>query len=297
MEEIPRLTVYRSFIKCPNCKVGIGYGTDIINKQDIECPKCHSIFSHNDGFIEYLATTPIDVLFFLPICAGVIEHRNLKIKVGKATKVRFKTPFYETYGVDFGKIEGKTDEKLFEQIIFAPIEVSKDGFALVSSSFNESIINQEIEIIYFAKGRDYLENVPIWHRFLQSTINSIKTQQYGMAIVESMSTFDAFFDEFLSNQLVQKRGYSLELVRRIVETYNRRDKLFYVLFYITGKTFEDSPYSKDLEDIANLRNKIVHPKEYKFKESDLTEENAMKALETVIKSIKWVNDTKRARAH
>ena len=293
MKEIPRLHVYRSCIKCPNCKVGIGYGTDIINKEDNECPKCHSIFSYDDGFIEYLATTtPINALFFLPIYAGVMEHRNLKIKVGKATKVRFESPFYEIYGVDFGRIEGKTDEKLFEQIILAPIEVNKDGFVLVSSSFNDSIINRETEIIYLAKGRDYLENVPIWHRFLQSTINSIKAQQYGMAVVESISTFDAFFDEFLVNQLMQKRGYSLELVRRIVETYNRRDKLFYFLFYITGKTFEDSPYSKDLEDIATLRNKIVHPKEYKFKESDLTEENAMKALETVIKSIKWVNDTK-----
>lgn len=292
MREIPRFHVYRSCIKCPNCKIGIGYGTDIINKEDNECPKCHSIFSYDDGFIEFLATTPINALFFLPIYAGVMEHRNLKIKVGKATKVRFKTAFYEIYGVDFGKVEGKTDEKLFEQIILSPIEVNKDGFVLVSSSFKESMINRETEINYLAKGRDYLENVPIWHRFLQSTINSIKTQQYGMAVVESISTFDAFFDEFLVNQLMQKRGYSLELVRRIVETYNRRGKLFYFLFYVTGKTFEDSPYSEDLEDIATLRNKIVHPKEYKFKESDLTEENAMKALETVIKSIKWVNDTK-----
>jgi len=291
MTETMRFPIHRGNIKCPNCKVGIGYGTDIINKEDIECPQCHRTFSYDDGFIEFLATTSTDVLFIFPICAGVMESGNLKIKVGKTTKVRFKTPFYEIYRINFGR-PVKTDESLFEQIILTPLEVSKEGFVVTSSSFNESMLNREIEIVYIANGRDFLENVPIWHRFLQSTINSIEAQQYGMAIVEALSTFDAFFDEFLMNQLMKKRGYSLELVRRIVETYDRRDKLFYFLFYITGKTFEDSPYNKDLEDTATLRNKIVHPKEYKFKESDLTKENAVKALETVIKSIKWVNDTK-----
>lgn len=232
------------------------------------------------------------MLFLLPICAGSLESGNLKIRVGKATKVRFKTPFYEIYTVEFGRPK-KTEEKLFGQIILSPVAIRKDGFVGISSSFNESLINREIEIAYFARGRDFLENVPIWHRFLQSTINSIEAEQYGMAVVESVSTFDAFFDEFLMNQLTKKRGYSLKLVKHIVETYNRRDKLFYFLYYATRKTFEDSPYNKDLEDIVALRNKIVHPKEYKFKESELTEENAVKALETVVKSIKWVNDTKK----
>jgi len=285
-----RFSIHRN-VKCPNCGVQIGYGTDIINKEDIECPNCHGIFSYDDGFIEFLASTSIDVLFILPICAGVEESRNFKIRVGKATKVQFKTPFYEIYNVEFGRPE-KTDEKLFEQIILTPVEIRKDGFVAVSSSYNESMINREIEIAYFAKGRDFLENVPIWHRFLQSTINSIEAQQYGMAIVEAVSTFDAFFDEFLMNQLIVKRGYSLKLVKHIVETYSRRDKLFYFLFYTTGKTFEDSPHNNDLEGIVTLRNKIVHPKEYKFTESDLTKENAVKALETAIRSIKWLNDTK-----
>jgi hypothetical protein len=292
MAEIIRFPLHRGNIRCSNCKVGITYGSDIINKADIECPNCHSIFSYDDGFIEFLVTTVIDVLFFVPICAGVLESGDLRTKVGKATRVQFKTPFYELYGVDIARPE-ETDEKLFEQIIFTPAEVTSEGFVVTSSSSNESIINQEIEIAYSAKGRDFLENVPIWHRFLQSTINSIKAQQYGMAMVESVTTFDAYFDEFLMTQLKRKRGYSSKSVRQIVETRDRRDKLYYLLFYVSGKTFEDSPYDKDLKDIVDMRNKIVHPKEYKFSESVLTKDNAMKALETVIKSIKWVNDTKR----
>lgn len=113
-----------------------------------------------------------------------------------------------------------------------------------------------------------------------------------MAIVESISAFDAFFDQFLMGQLIERRGYSLDVVKRIVRNYNRRDKLYYFLFYATGKSFEDSPYNEALECIAELRNRIVHPKEYEFDEGDLTIENAKNALQTVIKSIKWVNDTK-----
>jgi hypothetical protein len=292
MAETIRFPLHRGNIKCPNCKVGIGYGSDIINKEDIECPVCHSFFSYDDGFIEFLSTTEIHVFSFMPICAGVLETGDLKTKVGKATQIQFKTPFYEVYDVDIGRHED-TDERLFKQIIFTPVEVTTEGFIVTSSSYDESVINQEIEVPYFAKGRDFLENVPIWHRFLQSTINSIKAQRYGMAIVESITTFDAYFDEFLMTQLKKKRGYCSELVKRIVETYNRRDKLYYFLFYASGKTFENSQYDQDLKDIGDMRNKIVHPKEYKFSESVLTKDNAMKALETVIKSIKWVNDTKR----
>lgn len=277
---------------CSKCKVIIDYGSDIINKEDIECPECHNVFSYDDGLIEFLSNTKIDLIVLFPICAGVIESSGFRTKVGKTTKVQFKTPFYEVYSVDFGRpIE--TDEKLFQQIIFTPTEVTNKGFVVVSSSRNESLVNQEIEIAYTAMGRDFLESVPIWHRFLQGTINSIKAQQYGMAIVESVITFDAYFDEFLMTQLEKKRGYSSKCVRRIVETYDRRDKLYYFLFYVSGKTFEGSPYDKDLKDIADLRNKIVHPKEYTFNESVLTEDDAMKAVETVIKSIKWVNDTKK----
>ena len=60
----------------------------------------------------------------------------------------------------------------------------------------------------------------------------------------------------------------------------------------TGKSFKNSPYNTDLEKVAELRNMIVHPKVYKFKESELTKDNAVNALETVIKNIKWINNTK-----
>lgn len=185
------------------------------------------------------------------------------------------------------------NEAFFEQIILKPVEVGKDGFILISSSFNEALVNQKIEIAYEATGRDFLENVPIWHRFIQSASNSLGAQQYGMTIVESVSALDAFFDEFLMNQLKKKKNYSSKLVRQIVETYNRRDKLYYFLFYVNGKTFEDSPYDGDLKAVVEMRNKIVHPKEYKFKESELTLDNGVKALKTVIKSIKWINNTKK----
>jgi len=291
-------TFYFNILKCPNCKCELQKfngdrlfsGTAII-EEEIKCPSCNYKFSYDDGFIEFLADKPINLLFQMPIYSGVVETDSFKIRVGKTTKVRFKNLFREIYRITFPR-PVDTSEKLFEQIIIRPFELSKDGFVAVSSSLNDSLINQEIKVAYAASGRDFTENLPIWHRFLQSAINSIDSQQYGMAIVDAISAFDAFLDEFLMNQLMKKRGYSLDCVKQLVRNYNRHDKLFYFLSYVTGKSFEDSPYNEDLKDIADLRNKIVHPKKYEFKESDLIEENAMKALETVIKSIKWVNDTK-----
>lgn len=292
-------TFYLDIVQCPKCNVEsqkinlnrLITGTAILKRDKIKCDHCGHIFSHDDGFIEFLANQTINALLSMPIYSGVIEIDNFKINVGKAVKVRFKTHFREIYDINFPR-PVETAEELFDQIILRPYKVSTEGFIAVSSSFNDLMINKEIKVGYGVSGRDSMKNVPIWHRFLQGAINSIDSQQYGMTIVESISAFDAFFDEFLMNQLKDNRGYKLDRVKQIVKTCNRQDKLFYYLFYITEKTFEDSPYNKDLRDIASLRNMIVHPKEYNFEESDLTNENAVKALETVIKSIKWVNDTK-----
>lgn len=279
-------------VTCPNCKGGLDYGTNIIDQvKKIECPSCHNIFSYDDGLIEFLDTIPLIMLFDFPIYCGKLEVGDFKVRVGQAIEVKFKTHFHEIFHITLER-QVETDKKFLDEIILKPVERSKESFIAVSSSFNDSIINQEINIAYWAIGRELLENVPIWHRFLQSVINSIRSRQYDMAIVESISAFDAFFDEFLMNLLIERRSYSLETVREIIRKHNRRDKLFYFLFYVTGKSFEDSFYNKDLKKIVTLRNKIVHPKQYKFIEGDLTEENARKALETVIKSIKWVNDTK-----
>src|SRR3989337_4153987 len=103
------------------------YGRDIINKEDIKCSFCHNIVSYDDGFTEFLADLNIGVLLSIPICAGVLEFGNWKIKVGKATKIQFKTPFYEIYNVTFPR-PVDTDEKLFEQIILKPVEVNTDDF-------------------------------------------------------------------------------------------------------------------------------------------------------------------------
>ncbi len=292
MGETKRFILHRGIIKCPNCGNMPDYRRDMINREDIECAFCHNVFSYDDGFIEFLADLSIGALLSIPLCAGVLEIGKLLIRVGEATKAQFKTPFYEVYHVGLAR-PVNVDEAFFEQIILKPVEVNKDGFILISSSFNESVVNQKTEIVYEARGRDFLENVPVWHRFVESAANSLRAQQYDMTIVESVSAFDAFFDEFLMNQLKKKKRYSSKLVRQIVETFNRRDKLYYFLFYVNGKTFEDSPYDGDLKAVAEMRNKIVHPKEYKFKESELTWDNGAKALKTVIKSIKWINDTKR----
>lgn len=287
-------------VQCPNCKAFISYSKDIIDKEDIKCRRCTAIFSYNDGFIEFLFNTEIDVLFVQPIYSGLSEAGPFKIRVGKAAEVRFKNRFYEVYDVGFGQLMKKTDEEKFKQIKLEAVDVDKEGFVALSSSFDDSIIDQEIDIAYIAIGRDYLENVPIWHRFLQGVINSIKSKQYGMAIVESVSAFDAFLDEFLINQLMEKRSSwssdngeeLLDAVRQMIKKYSRPKKLFHLLFYLTGKSFKDSPHNKNLQGIVELRNKIVHPKAYKFDEKELSEDSAKNALETVIKSVKWVNDTK-----
>ena len=57
-------------------------------------------------------------------------------------------------------------------------------------------------------------------------------------------------------------------------------------------SFEDSSYNDKLKRYVDLRNKIVHPKQYKFDESSINKENALNALQTIVNSIGWINNIK-----
>jgi hypothetical protein len=183
---------------------------------------------------------------------------------------------------------------IFNNVSFTPIGIHEKGFYISSTALKDEDVLKEVSLIYYASGMDSrIRQIPIWHEFLQNVANLILKKEYGMAIVESISTFDAFFDDFLSNLLREKRKYGNDVIRNIIERTSRREKLFYYLHYVTGKSFEDSPNNENLKRIADLRDKIVHPKEYNFDRTMLTEENSLSALKIVIESIEWINDTKR----
>lgn len=277
---------------CPECKANLSYSFSLLNKQDVLCPKCGHTFSYDDGFILFLdnlVNTNLSVLLELPFVSGVSESGSFKTKIGKATRVRFETPFKEVYAISFPMLVGITDKTDWEQTKFKAVDIDGEGFTALSSSSNEPLLGKDIVVGYYAKGRHAEHSIPIWHIFLQYAINLINHKQYGVAIVECISAFDAFFDKLLMNQLVERRGYSTDYVKQIVRNYSRRDKLCYLLFYATGRSFENSPYDESLKQVADLRNKIVHPKEYEFDEDELTEDDAGKALSVVIQSMNWIS--------
>jgi len=297
-----RMSIHKGTVMCPKCGAQFSFGKSMIGEESITYPHCKYVLSYDDGFIEYIArlveVSGSSIFFSLPICAGIMEMKTTKVKVGKIKEVLFKIPFRQVYDVLLTKSGSKelqivNNRLILKEAMFVPDGITEKGFYVFSSALKESDILKEIEISYIASGRDSkVEKIPIWHKFLQNVIDLIRKKEYGMAVVQSMATFDAFFDDFLSRQLKSKRQYSSDRIKNILEKKSRRDKLFYYLHYVTGKTFEDSPYNEDLHVVADLRNRIVHPKEYEFNEGELKEENALKSLETVIKSMRWVNKTK-----
>jgi len=219
-------------------------------------------------------------LLDIPFFSGTLESRSFKTKIGKVSFVKFEKPFKEVYDVSFCAVEGVTDMKVFRETKFKAVEMNSEGFFILSSTFNESFLNKDVEIAYFARGRRPMQNIPIWHIFLQYAINAINQNQYSIAIVQCVSAFDAFLDDFLIRQFIEKRhlwtsGTSEKVtksLRQIIKNCGRGDKLYYFLNYLTGKSFKDSPYDDEMEKI--------------------TESNAREALSIIIQSMNWINSRK-----
>jgi len=292
-EQIP-FRLHQS-VKCPNCGSQIGYGQKIINQQ-LTCPSCKKNFHYNDGFTELLATIPAGVLFFLPVRVGLLQTGTVKIKVGELEEVIFGQPFYRISNVFFTTKDLRIYEvtQIDNVLISAPV-VEKDRFVILSSRLPGTIGPGELEIKWYAIGSESDEPIPVWHIFVQNSIELIKKQEFGASIVLSVVAFDAFLSEFLTNILMNKFGFSSNLVKRTLlsHKYNRQERLSYWLEELTGKRFSKSPYNEEMKRVADLRNKIVHPELEKFDEKELSKDEAVTALEIVLKSIKWINDLKR----
>lgn len=293
--EIP---VHRNVI-CPNCNVGIGYGYNIIGKDDIQCPKCNLIFSYEDGLIANILNIAehslADIFLHLPVCAGVIEISTIDVTIGVSKNVMFITDYDEIYTLQIGvgKEIHLSSTVVKDDFIISFTNITKKGFTIVSSLIKNEVIDKNVNVTYLVTGRDKnIKDIPIWIKLLQNVINLINKEKYSMAIVQSISTFDAYFDEFLGEQLEKIRGYEKDIIINILRNENRRDKLFYYLYYVTNISFEDSPYNNELKSYVELRNKIVHPKQYEFDESSINKENALNTLRTIVNSIGWINNIK-----
>jgi len=288
-----------SNVECPKCHAGIAYGITIVGKDDIECPHCSYIFSYEDGIIAKISnlveSSDAEILFTIPLCAGVIESDTVNISIGKSTKVFFNASYDDIYTLQIGSGEEPhlLDAIIMDEYIISPTNISNKGFSIISSFCKEEVLKNKVDVTYYVTGKDKdVKDVPMWIKFLQNVLDLIKKDKYGMAIIQSISAFDAYYDDFLWQRLERIKGYEKNRILNILRNENRRKKLYYYLYYVTNTSFEDSLYDVDLRNCVELRNKIVHPKKHDFDETNITKNIALKTLSTIIKSIGWINKIK-----
>lgn len=284
-------------LRCPFCSVGIGFGEDVVGK-NVECPKCKNKFSYEDGFIEQLAATPLTFLRTFCTRLSVIQTGRIAVKIGELRTVKFAKPFFKLSGVYLTDSEGRIYDDALEtdDHTIMPVQFTNDGFRILSSSKNDH--SGEVTVNWIASGSRGELEVPIWHIFLQNTIDLLNKGQYAAVIVMAITTFDCYLDELLTEVLSRKHGLPEDLVKRIVLSpkFGRNEHLSYWLKSLLGKSFtEDCPLNDGLKEFADARRDLVHPPPKGAHETMLTERKAEECIDVVIKSIKWINDLKSGK--
>ncbi len=280
-------------LSCPFCPSQIGFLGDVIDKE-LECPSCKKKFSFDDGFIERIATTKLEVHRMIATRLGVIQIGNAKIKAGECSIIKFKKPFFKVSIVLLTDSEGTIHDTIeTDDYLVSTINLTNDGFQLISSRKNS--FDGDIHVGWMASGAESDRKVPVWHIFLQNAIDLLNKAEYGATIVMSMMAFDSYRDKLFSEILSTKHALPKDLTGRIVTSakFGRKDFLGYWMKNLLGKSFtEECPLNGDLKKFGDMRNAIVHPSQHDLNEGDLNYENAEKCLEVSIQSIKWINDLK-----
>jgi hypothetical protein len=278
-------------LRCPFCSVGIGFGEDVVGKS-VECPKCKKRFSFEDGFIEHLAAIPLTFHRILCTRLGLLQSGRTTVKIGELQTAKFTKPFFKLSGVYLTDPEGRIYDTLeTDDYVVMPVQLANDGFRILSSGKNYH--SREVTVNWIASGSRGDLEIPIWHIFLQNTIDLLNKGEYATAIVMAITTFDCYLDDLLVDILSTKHGLPEDLVKRIVLSpkFGRDEHLSYWMKSLLGKSFtEDCPMNDALKEFADMRRDLVHPPSKRVDEKVLTEKKAEECIDVVIKSIKWIND-------
>jgi len=284
-------------LKCPYCSVKISFGTSVdVVGNDVECVSCHKKFSFEDGFVENIADIPIHVLKLLGLRLGMMQLGSTEIHVGEMVRVKFKKPFFKVSGVFLLGPEDvcvAPDTMETEDYVIVAAHPTKEGFHLLSSG--KSPHRDVVTVLWIATGTESDREVPLWHIFLQTSVDLLNKEEYSTVIVMAMMTFDCYLDRLLADTLCSKHGLAEDLANRIVMSpkFGRDEFLGYWLKNLFGKSFtEECDLNEKLKGYGEMRNRIVHPSKDGFDEQNLTLERAEDCIGVVIKSIKWVNDLK-----
>jgi hypothetical protein len=282
-------------LRCPFCSMQLGFGDDILAKEVIDCPSCHGKFAYDDGFIERIVNIPVTFHFVWSLRLGMFQVGSATFKLGEIVNIKFKKPFFKVSGVFLVDAQGKFHDMIeTDDYLIACVSLTNEGFQIVSSE-KKPTATRQVSLNWSASGAESGTKIPVWHIFLQNTIDLLAKGEYAAVIVMAMMTFDSYLDGLLVEKLCSKHSLPEDFVNRLVMSpkFGRGDFLGYWLKNLFGKSFtKDCTYNDELKKFADMRLAIVHPTPKGFDESKLDFQSAQRCIEVTTKSIQWLSHLK-----
>ncbi|MEW5897202.1 MAG: hypothetical protein AB1668_05890 [Nanoarchaeota archaeon] len=255
--------------KCPLCDINFSGN---FKANSLNCPKCKQKILLEQAIIYNLIASPsvIPLLKYIPIFwKSYFYTGDEKAIVGVKKKVKLQKSFSNIKDIGVG-VPHDPKEKSFERILALATNIKKRSFDLITSG-NKKDIQKEIPISYSVHYLDSRYRFPLWCEYLQLGSELMADKDYKTAVIMWASMLDVFYDEILIKKI---KGYKTIVKKIDLPTKNQ---LIEELSNISL-----NGYKKKLQDLFELRNKIVHGNRKKVSCSKNTcEENLLLILKVM----------------
>lgn len=208
--------------------------------------------------------------------------------VGKSLKIDFAKPFDYVGFASFGP-SGRFFADRFDPYNLDPI---KDHLIILTSEIpgvlpNEGVPDSvKIGVQYSVVGLINIQSIPPWYLLFYNALSDlIYHRQYKTSFLEYSMAFEAFIEQFLSEQLTAK--YDKEIAEYLIEKTKGRieDRVKQLLDLATGHKLQENlaVYQPWDECVRQPRNKLIHGVVV-----NIGKEEAEKAHQATYQAIRWV---------
>lgn len=272
-------------LRCPKCKHQFEQNCAGL-EAETTCPKCATEFPYVDGYLsfysEYIEVF-IDPVHALPLVPGFsatgyamsLPDDLLIVDFG----IRYQRP-PEVFFVIPGNKSAR--EWIRDNQVLMPLSIGHENFILFSRTVDRTRKTPQTLVHWVAIGEMGNWEKPLWLQYLHNSIDLVRNNEDIAAIVMLMIALDFYYDHIL-----ERLGITYDIIRKEGRRPGMNEKRAKLKLIADKLGDWPAPFKRELTDLTDYRNRIVHGI---VKKNKTRSYSARRAFQVVMRAILFLID-------